>query len=182
MKRTWILAITILAVIAVIAGAFVLINMQGLPLDAGSALTVYLSYRYPAASSPTIQQVSRASRPWLFKAELSGASYGDNSQFRTTFNLGATTSQARPRTTATLEVSLTPVPSGDSRPLIAYPPDEAWCVLLGPGGEEPARVVLVALHLDLYRGEWIVHEIAGSSSAEARRAALDEIGCGIKAD
>lgn len=176
MKRKVVIALAVLAPVSVIiVGIAVIFTGTGrMPDVAQTALARYLAFRYQSPS-PSVRQESQATRPWLFKPEQSSATYGDSVYFRTMHNYGAT---------GIKQISLSPSPAAspdvyrgsDGLRGLPYPPEEIWCVLLEPR-EERAQVVLVALHMDLYKADWVVHELPPEWSAAERSAVLADLGC-----
>jgi hypothetical protein len=68
---------------------------------------------------------------------------------------------------------------------LPFPPKELWCALLEGEdrltGERSHAVVLVGLHMDMYSGDWMVHEGPDSPSLPALTQGLSAIGCDFKA-
>jgi hypothetical protein len=179
MKRKAVIALAVLVPVSVIIFgiAVILIGTRGMPEVAQGALARYLAFRY-LSPAPSIRQERQATRPWLFKPEQSSASYSHSVYYRTTHNYGGT---------GIKQISLSPSPpaspgiyrGSDGLRALPYPPEEIWCVLLEPR-EEEAQVVLVALHMDLYKADWVVHELPPAWSAAERGAVLSDLGCAVK--
>lgn len=178
MRHAFITTLAIILLVTLVLGALFWIKGRYLPPSAQTELEQYLAYRYPLTPEPAVRQLSQATRPWLFKAAMSGDTYGRSTHFDTTFSYARTA--ARPARAVSTEQ-----PEADWRfafrgaaPL-PYPPEETWCLRLDPEPPNPASVVLLAMHVDLYNGEWVVHEMPGEWSETERRAALSELGCAL---
>jgi hypothetical protein len=128
-----------------------------LPGDVQAALDEYL-----APQSAAVLSADTARRPWLFTEEISFGAHGSSVHFQTE------------------EYSniLSPLP---------FPPDQVWCVLLEQqsrassehGAERPDAVVLVALHIDMYVADWVVHSVAGDPFSRELETVLSTIGCDL---
>jgi hypothetical protein len=83
-----------------------------------------------------------ARRPAAFEASMSTKAFGDGGYYQTDVSYGGKSVGPRP---------------------LPYPPRELWCVWLHPAGipDGARRVVFVALHQDLYGGDWLLHEAPG---------------------
>jgi hypothetical protein len=130
----------------------------GLPFDSRSRLDEYLADQFwPGAMA--VQSVARAHKPWRFTEEMTSGAFGDTVHFQTTNY-------------------------SDTLGALRFPPDEVWCVLLESKGitvEEapPSSVVFLALHMDMYNAEWIVHEAAGRPSSPELGSILSTIDCDL---
>jgi hypothetical protein len=99
----------------------------------------------------------KAAHPSRLTAEMAGASFGSSVHFQT--DLGALDID---------EGSLSPLP---------FPPAEVWCVLLKGDGAPTGQVALVARYLDLYAGDWIVHQGPDDVSSVKAQHLLSTLGC-----
>lgn len=127
---------------------FFFLNERQFPADAQDDLTQYLTYATVHPSPPTLQATLRAPLPQNFTQALSQTSFGNNFYFQSDDGYG------KP-------------PGGKPLP---YPPTTLWCLQL-TYADAPPRVILLALHEDLYNAEWIIHDIDPSSKT------LSRIGC-----
>ncbi len=179
MKRKAAFTVAILAPVSVIiVGIAVILTGTGrMPEVAQAAVARYLGFRYQSPS-PSVRQESQATRASLFKPEQSSATYSDSVYFRTRHNYGDT---------GIMRISLSSSPTAsadiyrgsDGLRALPYPPEEIWCVLLEPH-EEEAQVVLVAMHMDLYKADWVVHELPPGWSVAERNAVLADLGCAVE--
>ena len=167
MRRAGVLAIPLLllALLAAIVSAEKPAE-TGLPSGAQVQLSRYISLSdLPGTAS--VESFARARRPWRLAEGLSDGLFGDSSHFRTNSSLTGTMAAGRP--------------------ILIYPPKEAWCVLLAPGESaapepgQPARheTLVLGLHMDMYVGEWIVHRVSGRPDTQAYLDALALIGCDL---
>jgi hypothetical protein len=72
--------------------------------------------------------------------------------------------------TATTVPTLTRTDYRPARPM-PYPPNDLWCVPLTNPDPAAPKVILVALHQDMFNAEWIVHEVTDPE------AVLAAVGC-----
>jgi hypothetical protein len=163
-KRTFTLSIALLLLLAVVAAAAAATaqfpRKSGPPAVARALLDVYVAQTFPG-SEVSLHAIERAPRPENLRQALAGPSFGDSVHFQT--DRGPSSANA-----------------GDRAPL-PFPPREAWCVLLtepATRGEAPTRtIVLLALHVDLYNADWVVHQAPpGSHGSEM----LSKVGCRIE--
>jgi hypothetical protein len=174
MKRTLIIALVALALVALVAATGYVLLGRGMPDNARAQLDQYLAYRYPLSPAPAIGSAVQAIRPWFFKADDSGASYGDTVYYGPTVHIGRQAAPIRFPSTTPADLATY---YGGQRPL-PYPPQDVWCVRLDVA-EPGSAIIVVALHQDLYGADWIVHELPGTWSDADRTAALSEWGCGF---
>ena len=114
----------------------------------------------------TVRFTVRASRPWNFTPDLSGAVFGDTPYYRTDYDYSGEGNRGGPRA-------------------LPYPPQNVWCALLEREGQAADRlagettqaVFFVAEHQDLYNADVLVHEVATDLSAEALTQRLSQLGC-----
>jgi hypothetical protein len=134
----------------------------GLPAGVQDNLDRYMASPF-APSQPTVLTVGRARRPWNFSRDLSDGVLGDSVYFQTDGSLSWT-----------VETGPSPLP---------FPPKELWCALLvgqdDADGTESYAVVLVGLHMDMYSGDWLVHETADGPFTPTSEDTLSRIGCEI---
>jgi hypothetical protein len=125
----------------------------GLPRSAQGTLMDYIQIKNTVFHAPIIvQQIRHATRPDNFISQMSVASYGDGIYFNTTYQFGSYASNH-------------PLP---------YPPQDLWCaVATGKQGQE--KVILIALHEDLYIAGWTIHEIESDSASTS--TILKDVGC-----
>ena len=96
---------------------------------------------------------------------MSYASHGDSVYYRTDYGYGKRGRGPRP---------------------LPFPPQEVWCVLLGreiDSGDDATdtspSVVFVALHLDMYNADEIIHEAAQDPFSEQYASDLALLGCAL---
>ena len=106
--------------------------------------------------------MATALKPSAFDAAMSAKVYGVSGYYRTDVAYGEKNAGQRP---------------------LPFPPRELWCVWLEPAGVEggASRVVFVALHQDLYGGDWLLHEVPGPALSTKCRAILEAVGCDLGA-
>jgi hypothetical protein len=157
--RRWLLLalLLLLFLAAAAAGTAIVSRREGrLPAPAQVRLEQYVAYAWPGRQV-VVDRVDRAAHPSRLTEDISGVSFGKSTHFRT-------------------EPGISDVEEGALAPLF-FPPDELWCVLLKGMGPPAGQVVLVALHSDLYKADWIVHQgPADASSVEAQHL-LSTLGC-----
>ena len=149
------------------------------------AVRTYVFFkRMTMAQSLTIGQYVWASMPQNFRAEMSEDSFGNSYYYQAahpygrvaqaTFPLSATLLPTQPHLTFPLSATLPPtVTQGGyygGMP-IPYPPTDLWCVQLSSPEPAAPKVVLAALHQDIYNAEWIVHEVTDPATV------LPAVGC-----
>ncbi len=175
MKRTLVIALVFFVVAAlVLAGAWYLLFGRGMPDNARAQLNQYVAYRYPLPPTPVVLNEKQAARPWFFNAEDSAASYGDSVYYQTTVRYGRVATPLRFPATPEATPGYASYYAGQ-HPL-PYPPDDLWCVRLDLG-EQGSSIITVAMHQDLYGGDWVVHELPGTWSGADRAAALAQWDC-----
>ena len=132
----------------------------GLPTGVQERLDQYIASA-DAPSQATVLMVERARRPWTFTRELSDRVLGDSVYFQT-------------------DASLTWAVGSGPSPL-PFPPKELWCALLAgqdnASSEQSYAIVLVGLHMDMYNGDWMVHETAEDPFTLESQQMLTRIGC-----
>ena len=52
-----------------------------------------------------------------------------------------------------------------------YPPNDLWCIKVSSADPKAPRVIVVALHQDIYNADWVVHEVTDPE------AVLGAVGC-----
>jgi hypothetical protein len=164
--------------LSVLAVVILLLNTRtGQPDLRQEAVQTYVSFKRATMNqSLTIGQYVWASMPQNFRAELSRDSFGNATYYQPT-QYYAQAAQPTPThsLTATPLGTLAPYSMTTSayragRPL-PYPPTDLWCVqLISPDPAAP-KVVLAALHQDIYNAEWIVHEMTDLETV------LPAVGC-----
>lgn len=159
-KRLIAIALAVGLPTVAIAATLLPLLQPDLPDPAGTALSLYLEGR-----PGQVEAVTPASRPGALRAEMSAATYGAGDYFSTTDRYGP---------------AGTPVGgSGDSLGslrALPSPVEDLWCALVTNAAER--RVIYLALHQDLHRAEWVIHEAAGSQSPDLA-AQLAEVGCAL---
>ena len=137
-----------LLVPAVAVLVVVLVNNRSDQLDPRQQVVqAYVQYRGKSLSQPlVVGEYTEARLPQNFRPIMSELSYGDTPYYQTT------------QRTNTNYPGQKPLP---------YPPTDLWCVqLLTPDPTAP-KVVLAALHQDIYNAEWIVHEVTDPETVMA---------------
>lgn len=157
----------------IVAVVVLLLNVRsGEPDLRQQAVRTYVFFkRTTMTQSLTIGQYVWASMPQNFNAKMSGDSYGNATYYQTAHRFGQT---AQPHLTFPLSATLpsTATQSGyDGGMPIPYPPTELWCVQLSSPDPAAPKVVLAALHQDIYNAEWIVHEVTDPATV------LPAVGC-----
>ncbi len=165
MKRASLLIIPLLLLgVLVVAVAAQIPKDAGLPADVQARLDQYLSSPH-ALDNVDVLSVARARQPWRFSKEMSYSVLGDSVYFQTDY-------------------PLTWREGGGPSPL-PFPPKELWCALLegedSVTGKPTYAVVYVGLHMDMYSGDWMVHEGPTDRSLPALLRGLSTIGCDFKA-
>ena len=163
MKRAALLMIPLLLLAAlVIAVAAELPGRAGLPTGVQTCLDRYIASPF-APGNASVWVVRRAQRPWNFTRAQSDRVLGDTVYFQT-------------------DASLTWTGGSGPSPL-PFPPKELWCAILvgedDVGGQNAYSLVFVGLHMDMYNGDWLVHEAGEVLFTPRSEEALAEIGCEI---
>lgn len=139
--------VTLLLVPILLLGALVVAVAAEIPASAGQPSGVRTRLEQYSSSSlagadTRVLVVTRAKRPWNLTRDLRWPVLGDSVYFQTDQPLTWSHSQG-----------LSPLP---------FPPKEIWCALLESKGEAVGApdysVVLVALHMDMYNGDWLIHQ------------------------
>jgi hypothetical protein len=105
---------------------------------------------------------SESRQPWLFSREMSDMVLGDSVYFQT-------------------DSPLTWQEGGGPSPL-PFPAKEVWCALLkktNTSGKARYRILFVALHMDMYSGDWLVHLGPESDSFSKATEPAATIGCAL---
>ena len=165
MRRAGFLIVPLLLlVVLVVAVAAEIPQEAGLPADVQMRLEQYLPSPH-ALGKATVLSVARARQPWRFSKQMSYSVLGDSVYFQTDSPL-------------TWQEGSGPSP-------LPFPPKELWCALLEgedrQTGERSYSVVLIGLHMDMYSGDWMVHEGPTDRSLSALLEGLSTIGCDFKA-
>jgi hypothetical protein len=155
MKRILVSAVPL--VVMVTAAITATSPEAGVPIN--SAVQKYLAIGPANASGDTtIGQVVPAGRPWNFAPLMSKATYGSGVYFHV--NQGFDPKY------------------GDSSRALPYPPREVWCVVLTDASGS-SRIVFTALHEDMYKADWILHESAAVRGTPLLGEWLASIGCDL---
>ncbi len=126
--------------------------------------------RATMTQSLTIGQYVWASMPQNFRADMSRDSYSDSYYYQTAHLYGQVAQVTFPLS-VTLPSTVTQMGYYAAGMPIPYPPTDLWCVqLISPDPTGP-KVVLAALHQDIYNAEWIVHEVTNPAIV------LPAVGC-----
>lgn len=163
MKRTTLLLVpTLLLTVLVLAVAAEIPAEPGPPRGVQKRLERYRFSSF-ADTDTRILQVTRARRPWNLTRDLNWLILGDSVYFQTDHPLTGRRSDGP-----------SPLP---------FPPKEVWCALLesksGTTDAQSYSVVLVGLHMDMYSGDWIIHQ-APSEPFSTVGDALSGLGCGLE--
>ncbi len=102
-----------------------------------------------------VEQYVEASLPQNFRRELSRASSGGFSSYPMTQQSTQRQFISMPGST----ISYTIQDYIDSIKPLAYPPEDLWCVQLRSADPTIPKVVLFALHQDMYTAQWRVHKL-----------------------
>jgi hypothetical protein len=157
----------------VLAVLVVLLNTRSEQPDLRQqAVLSYVFFKHTTMTQPlAIGQYAQASMPQNFRAALSQDSFGNATYYQTAHRYDQT---AQPNLTFPLTATMPPTLTRSSylsgMP-IPYPPTDLWCVQLFSPDPAAPKVVLAALHQDIYNAEWIVHEVSDPA------AVLPAIGC-----
>ena len=162
----------------VLAVVILLSNVRSEQFDLRrQAVQTYVFFKRATMNqSLTIGQYVWASMPQNFRAELSQDSFGNAIYYQTTqhYALAAQPTPTHSLTATPLGVlspfSMTTGAYMAGRPL-PYPPTDLWCVQLISSDPAAPKVVLAALHQDMYNAEWIVHEVTDPETV------LATVGC-----
>ncbi|MEJ2736726.1 MAG: hypothetical protein P8189_24710 [Anaerolineae bacterium] len=165
MKRGSLLVVPVLLlVVLVVAVTAQIPEGAGLPAGVQVRLEQYLHSRH-ALGKAVVLSVTRARQPWHFSQDMSYAVLGDSVYFQ-------------------IDLPLTWQDEGGPSPL-PFPPKELWCALLEGEdrlrGEPTYAVVFVGLHMDMYSGDWMIHEGPTDWSLPVLLQGLSSIGCDFKA-
>lgn len=164
MKRRALLIVPVLLLVVLAFAVTAQIpQAAGLPARVETRLSQYVDSPF-APDGTSVVRVVRARKPWSFTKEMSGRVLGDSVYFQT-------------------DHSLIPARSGGPSPL-PFPPKELWCALLEcPDGSTLGShtILFVGLHMDIYNGDWLVHEARDPTSPELRRF-ITMIGCDLPVD
>lgn len=130
------------------------------PMDSAVAQYVY-SFQ---GGGVTIGQYVEAKMPQNFRPEMSKVSFGNGSYYQTSYQYESFRSDVTetPYRPVTAPIASTPglrqnYASG-GMPL-PYPPNDLWCVQLNSADAKVPKVVMLALHQDIYNAEWVLHEV-----------------------
>jgi len=162
MKKALAFGLSALVLIVLIAG-LVIAEIGQTPLWRAE-LHKYISDRSTALDKEmTVVYTARARRPHLFEAHEGHATWGGGRHFRTDHSYS-------PR-------------KAYGTTVLPFPPEQVWCVLVQrrhcPGGSLEGHVIFVALHLDLYYAEWIVHEGESEPFSQEFLSILSQVGCDL---
>jgi hypothetical protein len=142
-------------VVAVTAAMTATSPEAGVPIN--STVHQYLAIGPVSASgNTTIGQVVPAGRPWNFAPSMSKATYGSGVYFHVSQGFD-------PK-------------YGNSSRALPYPPRDVWCVVLTDASGS-SRIVFTALHEDMYKADWILHEPAAERRTPLLGEWLASIGC-----
>lgn len=158
MQRKYLAGVPLL-VIALIFLAFWLVNKRVTPAWRAQ-LNLYLAFKVTPPEAPIqVLKTAHANLPWLFTADMSGATYGDCLYFEVTYCINHKGSL--------------------SDPPLTYPVEDIWCALLQTASPslENRWIVYIAKHEALYNTDWIVHESSTSISNPQLSKNLSQIGC-----
>jgi hypothetical protein len=160
-KRASLLMIPLLLLaVLVVAVTAEIPERAGLPTGVQTCLDRYIVSPF-APSQANVLVVRRAQKPWNFSRALSDRVLGDTVYFQTDASL-----------TWTMGSGPSPLP---------FPPKELWCAILAGqddvSGEKTYSIVFVGLHMDMYNGDWLVHETGESPFTAESEQALSQIGC-----
>ena len=159
MKRIAAITLALVVPLAIVAVPVILLYEPGLPAPGRQALDFYIRYtNVNSEGAARIQQIAQANNPRAFVAELDAASFGDGSYFSVSHDINAANYDG----------------TGGRPP--PFPPLELWCVSINTS-PDTRRIVFVALHEDLYKSVWIVHELRSDLSDEAVGELLQQVGC-----
>lgn len=161
MKRASLLIIPLLLLaVLVIAVTAEIPERAGLPTGVQTCLDQYIASSY-VPSQTNVLVVRRAQRPWNFSKALSDRVLGDTVYFQT-------------------DASLTWTGGSGPSPL-PFPPKELWCAILAGrddvSAEKAYSIVFVGLHMDMYNGDWFVHETGEYPFTAESETVLSQIGC-----
>jgi hypothetical protein len=169
---------------SLLVGAFLSPGRQ--PETWETALRRYLEFK--RLDGDELWQIAireRAISPTRFDRALSRVSYGTGTYYQTQVTYPAVA--LAPTDQQVIHRAATPMPTGvkffaatAGRPL-PYPPDDVWCVLLTQA-QDPVELsqdllAFVALHIDLYNAEWVVHETGIAPFGGEILGGLHAIGC-----
>jgi len=140
------------------------------------AVEQYVTYRRSTTiPTLTIQQVVQARLPQNFRAEMSKLSFGNAAYYATDRRYDQSDDHLTdvgvwPAAITATIVSTQTTGYGGGMPM-PYPPNDLWCAELSSADPGAPKVVLAALHQDIYNAEWVVHEITDPATV------LPAVGC-----
>lgn len=167
-----------------------LVDVRSTGLDPRQqAVKEYVQYR-----STTLTQLLQAGQstqarlPHHLRADMSKTSFGNSTYYQTgqryddqRYTEPVATPVWTLMTKTLTETLLEPLPTRPTtkpehvgyaagRP-VPYPPNDLWCVQLTGADSAAPKVILVALHQDIFNAEWIVHEVTDPETV------LATVGC-----
>ena len=162
MRKAFAFGLSALVLIVLIAGLVILHIGQTPPWRAEL-------FKYVSNCSASLDEemrvayTARARRPHLFDAHVGRTTWGGGRHFQT-------------------DHSYSPSEAYGTSAL-PFPPERVWCVLVRRGHlqreSSKGQVIFVALHLDLYYAEWIVHEGESEPFSQVFLNSLSQIGCDL---
>jgi len=148
--------------------ALVLVVAAKIPSDGGPPSAVLQRLEQYSSSSffegeALVRQVTQAQRPWNLTRDLGWPVLGNSVHFQA-------------------DDPLTPS-RGDGLSPLPFPAKAVWCALLESEDETTGvpsySVVLVGLHMDMYNGDWMIHQ-APDGPLSALHETLSALGCPLE--
>ena len=166
------LTVGLIAIVAVVAAAL------AFPTAAKDELDAYLDHLAssspPGAARAEVITLDRARRPWSLSSEQNYPVFGTSPTYQS--------DRRSDWPTAALQ---TPIwsdeivtTSGASHPVLPFPPEEVWCVLLA--GESQDQVIFLARHhREPYYTDWVIHQGPHTPFPDSLHDILSAVGCDL---
>lgn len=164
MKRLSLLIVPLfLLTVLAVAVAAEIPEKAGIPAGVQDRLDQYAASSH-AGGEVTIHHAVRARRPWNFAEKMSHLVLGDSVYYQTDQPL-------------TWKQASGPMP-------LPYPPKELWCILVeerdAGSGELTPTALFVALHMDMYSADWLVHTAPKGLAPSELAGILNWLGCVVE--
>jgi hypothetical protein len=140
--------------LSIAAVLIVLLSTEHFGPHAGMDVFVAETIRSAVGQDVVIEQYVEASRPRRFQRDMIKTWFHRSAPYSMTLPpiLGQSLSATDQMMTYTVE-NYAGYPSS-----LPYPPEDLWCVRLKSAAPTVPKVVLIALHQDMYTARWAVHE------------------------
>jgi hypothetical protein len=166
MRRKILAVFPLLSAVAIFLGLWIAnrITIPSWRLELNKYISAKTS---PPTALLSVERTVQANRPWQFRADMSGASYGGCYYFSASYCYRS--DQLPPSR---------PIHIGSTQPM-PFLPDNIWCALVqsNSGENENRWVVYITRYQDLYNADWIIHESSRSLLDPRLADDLATIGC-----